>query len=167
MVVENSLQAGFGEHGAGHRFGAGSENLPLGRAQTVLAEVIRPARWVRVGHSAVVVGQDEIRGGIGGDRGEQPGGLDGDGDAVGESGGLFEGDGHKGAKHDQAALGQLVAQRRRVGRHVAPIAEFGAGIAGFGEFIQHAAEADLLRRQSLRIRECPRNKGRFQQEAWA
>ena len=49
--------------------------------------------------------------------------------------------------------------------HVAPVAEFGAGIAGFGELIEHAPGADLLAAGSFEFESAPGTWGVSDQES--
>src|ERR1035437_3166998 len=59
-------------------------------------------------------------------------------------GGVFQGHGDEGTEHDQSSAVQFGTKLERVGGHGAPVAQFGAGVAGFGEFVQHAMEGNLF-----------------------
>ena len=158
MVVEDRLQTSLGQHRASHSFRARGELPPLGEAQAVCFRDSARALG-SVGDRAVFIGQHQIRRRLGGDGGQQVSDLDGARDAISESRGLFEGDRDKGAEHNQAAPGQLAAQHRWIGGHVAPIAELGARIAGFGKFIEHAPVADLLPTSPFKFECAPGTRG--------
>ena len=92
-------------------------------------------------------------------RGEQFCDAQGAGFTVGVGGRVLQCHRHERAQQGQPATAELFVQNRGIGGQVAPVAQFGAGVAGVGQLIEHLVRADRLAGHALELERSPGTRG--------
>ena len=115
-----------------------------------------PGVFRALGNAAVVIGEDDHRRMVGRRRtGQQPGHTHGRFRAGRMRGLAAKTDGHESADHGNPARLQHGAQRGGFGGHEAPIAELGAAVTRFGQFVEHALAGERLAAQPFEFQAAP------------
>src|ERR1035437_10125461 len=158
VMVEDRPQSRLLKHGAGQLVGAVGENFPLCHAQSGFRSD-PSGQTGSFRHRAVVVGQHEIGRRRSTYRGEQSRGLHRIRDAVFMRRWILQRHRYERSQHYQGTLVEFRPQHNRGSGHVAPITQFRSGVAGFGEFVQHAVKRDLLALGLIEFQGAPRTRG--------